>query len=245
MDRLLLRVGVICMGVSVLIAVGVLGALLLRTTSPVATPPSPLAEAPAEPTPATAEPAAEPVSVEEGRTVPALSRNDWPEPSRRDLEQASEPRRYDPAPWAVMTLTIDSIGLYDAPVSDSNTETALDRGVIHLPETDLPWKDSGAQRNVYLAGHRIGYPGTGSRMIFYNLDKVQLGDAIILKDRSGKPYEYRVTKTFVVDPYDSWVLDPLRNRDTVTLQTCTPIPGFQQRLIVRADRIGTSSSANA
>jgi sortase A len=29
----------------------------------------------------------------------------------------------------------------------------------------------------------------------------------------------------------------VRDRDIVTLQTCTPIPEFDKRLIVRADRI--------
>jgi sortase A len=29
----------------------------------------------------------------------------------------------------------------------------------------------------------------------------------------------------------------VRDRDIVTLQTCTPIPYFDKRLIVRADRI--------
>jgi sortase A len=93
------------------------------------------------------------------------------------------------------------------------------------------------QRNVYLEGHRIGYKGTWSHLIFYNLDKLREGDQVVIKDRTGRSYEYRVSETFLADPADSGVMGQLRGRDMLTLQTCTPIPTFQKRLIVRADRL--------
>jgi sortase A len=74
-------------------------------------------------------------------------------------------------------------------------------------------------------------------MIFYNLDKLKPGDEVLLKDRAGTSYRYRVSEVFVVDPTASWVMGQVRGRDMVTLQTCTPIPTFQKRLIVRADRV--------
>jgi hypothetical protein len=40
---------------------------------------------------------------------------------------------------------------------------------------------------------------------FYNLDKVGEGDKVVLKDRKGRIYEYRVSETFLADPTDSWV----------------------------------------
>jgi sortase A len=58
----------------------------------------------------------------------------------------------------------------------------------------------------------------------------------LLKDRQGRKYEYRVTEAFVTEPNDSWVMGQVRERDMVTLQTCTG-PGFNKRLIVRADRV--------
>ena len=73
-------------------------------------------------------------------------------------------------------------------------------------------------------------------MIFYSLGRLKKGDRIVLKDRTGRSYEYRVSETFLVDPADSWVTGQVRGRDMVTLQTCTPIPTFQKPLIVRADR---------
>jgi sortase A len=135
-----------------------------------------------------------------------------------------------------MGLTIEAIGIHNAPVFDSKSQWALAKGVAHNPQTSLPWSQS-AQRNVYLAGHRIGYRGTWSRMIFYNLHKLKRGDEVVLKDRAGTSYGYRVSEVFVVDPTDSWVMGQVRGRDMVTLQTCTPYPTFEKRLIVRADRV--------
>jgi sortase A len=135
-----------------------------------------------------------------------------------------------------MGLTIEAIGIYDAPVFDSDSRWALANGVAHNPQTSLPWSPS-AQRNVYLAGHRMGFRGTWSRMIFYNLDKLEKGDEVLLKDRAGNSYRYRVSEVFITDPTDSWVMGQVRGRDMVTLQTCTPYPTFQKRLIVRADRV--------
>jgi len=57
----------------------------------------------------------------------------------------------------------------------------------------------------------------------------------VLRDSLGNPYEYRVREVFVVEPDDTWAVDPVRGRDMVTLQTCT-YPTLENRIIVRADR---------
>jgi sortase A len=121
-------------------------------------------------------------------------------------------------------------------VISEESQQALDAGVIHLPETPMPWERR-EQKNVYLAGHRIGYSGTGSRMVFYELDELSEGDRISLRDRRGRTYDYRVSEMFVVDPMATWAVQPVRGRDMLTLQTCTPIPTFENRLIVRADKV--------
>jgi sortase A len=170
------------------------------------------------------------------KPLPAAEDTDWPEPTQEELESANAARHYELLPGAIMGLTIRSMGLYNAPVFDSRSRWALANGVAHVPETSLPWSPT-PQRNVYLAGHRMGFRGTWSRMIFYNLDKLREGDKVVLKDRQGRSYEYRVSETFLADPADSWVMGQVRGRDMLTLQTCTPYPTFQKRLIVRADRV--------
>ena len=168
--------------------------------------------------------------------LPAAEDTDWAKPTQEELHSANAARHYELLPGAIMGLSIRSMGIYNAPVFDSASRSALAKGISHIPQTSLPWSQ-GAQRNVYLAGHRMGYRGTWSRMIFYNLDKLQTGDKVVLKDRTGRSYEYRVSETFLADPADSWVMGQVRGRDMVTLQTCTPIPTFEKRLIVRADRV--------
>jgi len=130
---------------------------------------------------------------------------------------------------------VEAIGLYDVPVRSSNAAERLERGVIHVPQTPMPWEER-AQKNVYLAGHRISYPGTGSRPVFYNPDKRAQSDSVALKEGSGNAYEHRVSEVSVVEPNDDWVADPVRERDMVTPQTCT-MPDFENGLIVRADRV--------
>jgi sortase A len=172
---------------------------------------------------------------ERPETLPADEDN-WQKPTQEEIEAASEPRRYELPPAAIMSLTVEKMNIYNVPVFDSDTTQALRDGVGHVPETSLPWSPT-PQRNVYLAGHRMGYRGTWSRMVFYHLDELGEGDEIVLEDRSGKVYRYRVGEVFVARPVDSWVMGQVRGRDMVTLQSCTPIPTFEERLIVRADRV--------
>jgi sortase A len=174
--------------------------------------------------------------IQQERQVPIPERRDWPEPTRGELENANRERHYELLPGAIMGLTIEAMGIYDAPVFDSDGRWALANGVAHNPQTSLPWSPT-AQRNVYLAGHRMGFRGTWSRMIFYNLHKLNTGDEVLLRDRAGTFYRYRVSEVFVADPKDVWVMGQVRGRDMVTLQTCTPYPTFEKRLIVRADRV--------
>ncbi|MBA2512430.1 MAG: sortase [Rubrobacteraceae bacterium] len=158
-----------------------------------------------------------------------------PEPTAGDIAYANGPRHYELPDGAVMGLTVEVLGIHDVPVFDSVGEWALGHGVGHHPETSMPWSDA-PQRNVYLARHRLGFPGTDSHLIFYRLGELGAGDEILLKDRDGKKYRYRVSETFKADPEDSWVMGQLRDRDMVTLQTCSG-PNWERRLIVRADRV--------
>jgi sortase A len=170
----------------------------------------------------------------EVQELPVVSA-DWPRLSREEVAAALDARYYAPQQNAALTLMVEGIGLYDVPVIDGATKAALEQGVIHLPQTPMPWEER-EQKNVYLAGHRLGFPNTGSRLVFYNLDKLKAGDPVVLQDSLGEPYEYRVSEVFVVEPDADWVVDPVRGRDMVTLQTCT-YPDLLNRLIVRADRV--------
>src|SRR5215208_1537657 len=169
------------------------------------------------------------------QTLP-LDENNYPLPTNEQLRSTDHQRHYHLPPGAIMSLTIDSLGLHNAPVLDSMTTRALDKGVVHLPDTSLPWSDT-PERNVYLAGHRLGWPGTGSHLVFYRLNQLRGGERVTLRGPQGGRYDYMVIESFVVGPEDSWITGRVRGRDLLTLQTCTPIPTFEKRLIVRAERI--------
>lgn len=163
-----------------------------------------------------------------------VSMPDWPEPNEEEVAVANAPRYYQPTSEADMTLTVEVLGLYEVPILSSPSYEVLDSGLMHEPETSLP-SDGGAQRNVFVAGHYLGWPGTASHLVFYNLDKLQSGDEVVLEDSGGRTYKYRVSESFEAGPEESWVMGQEVGRDMLTLQTCVP-PSFEERLIVRADR---------
>ena len=196
------------------------------------------AESSAESTPQSKsepEPAREPNPAPEREVLP-LPEDDWPAPTHEELHAINEPRHYELPASAIMGLTIEAIDLYNVPVFNDDSEEAFASGVVHEPETSLPWSNT-PQRNVYLAAHRYGYYGTSSRLVFFRLNDLEKGDTIVLEDRSGRTYTYQVSEVFVVDPTDTSVMGQVLGRDMLSLQTCTPIPTFEKRLIVRADRI--------
>ncbi len=126
---------------------------------------------------------------------------------------------------------IDGDAVPDASVGD---EGALMRSAaIHLKGTGFPWQ-RGA--NVYLAGHRLGYPRTESFLAFWDLDKLEEGDEVLVTDATGAKYTYRVFREFVVEPTDLSVTKPVLGKNILTLQTCT-LPDYKNRLIVRAELV--------
>jgi sortase A len=163
--------------------------------------PKPTPEFEPRPVEILSEPEPEPEPVAQ----PAMDVEEPPAPTADDIRSAQEPRRYSLPDGAVLGLTVKAMGIHDAPVFDSVGAWALKHGIGHHPETSMPWSGT-PQRNVYLAGHRLGFPGTASHLIFYRLDELGRGDEILLKDRDGKRYRYRVTEVFEADPEDSWVM---------------------------------------
>jgi sortase A len=176
------------------------------------------------------------VGTDQSRQTLPVDDYNYPLPTDRQLRAANRPRHYNLPPGAIMGLTINALGLRNVPVISSASTRALDQGVIHLPGTSYPWSDT-PERNVYLAGHRLGWPGTGSHLVFYRLNELGGGERVTLMDPQGGRYHYRVIESFVAGAEDRWVTGRVRGRDLLTLQTCTPIPTFEKRLIVRAERI--------
>ena len=123
---------------------------------------------------------------------------------------------------------VDEVPVYDGGADD---EAALHDGTLHVNGTGFPWQDGS---NVYIAGHRMGFPGTESYLVFWDLNVLENGDEVILTDANGTRYTYEVFKKTVVAPTDFHVTQPVAGRSVVTLQTCT-LPDYSDRLIVQAE----------
>jgi len=129
---------------------------------------------------------------------------------------------------------VDEVPVYDAP--ESGYDRALHDGVVHVRGTGFPWQ-RGA--NVYIAGHRVGYPGTKSNLVFWDLNTLEKGDEILLTDSDGTRYTYKVYSKRVISPTEVGVLRPTPGKNIVSLQTCT-LPDYSHRLIVQGKLEGRS-----
>ena len=148
----------------------------------------------------------------------------------------SIPTKDEPSPTETPTddalyLTVPNLGIEDLKVHNSYSEEKLDESAIHLPDTGFPWQPGS---NTYIAGHRMGYYGTDSFLVFFRLNELERGDEITLKDSLGNEYVYQVTEQLVVGPGDVSVMNPVAGKSIVSLQTCT-LPDYSDRLIVRGE----------
>lgn len=167
---------------------------------------------------------------------------------RSDGGESSGEQEASPPSSDRMSLTVPRLGVYGDTVRNSADPEVLHQGAQKLPSTGFPWQDGA---NTYIAGHRLGFPGTESHNQFYDLPSMQQGDEVFLTDADGTEYEYEVTEIFAVSPSENWVTEPVAGKDMVTLQTCTHTPEdwwsitpqlFEAgpetgRLVVRAERV--------
>jgi sortase A len=121
-------------------------------------------------------------------------------------------------------IEMPSIGEDHIVVAGTKVED-LRKGPGHYPSTPLP----GEIGNVGIAGHRTtwGQP-------FYDIDRLQTGDEIVLTNLLGMRFVYRVTEQLIVSPSDTWVVNPTPTA-TLTLTSCHPRFSAAQRIVVKAE----------
>lgn len=156
------------------------------------------------------------ISVESKDNFPALT---------------STNKRATPASYRTFHLSIPSIKLEDAEVFvDDNT---FDNHLSHLPGTALP----GEKGNVFISGHSSlpqFFKQDNYKAIFSNLPDIKKGDSIFIT-AGGQKYEYIVSGLTIVNPKETWVINPPDETGRyLTLMTCVP-PGLNtKRLTVLA-----------
>ncbi|BAN01273.1 class E sortase [Ilumatobacter coccineus] len=126
---------------------------------------------------------------------------------------------------ALARIEIPDIGVNDIVVAGIDTGD-LKKGPGHFPDTPLP----GQLGNAAIAGHRTTYGQP-----FHNVDKLQIGDDIVVTTLNGE-FTYKVTGTQIVSPSDYQVIstsDP--TKATITLVSCHPKWTAQQRIIISGE----------
>ncbi len=105
-----------------------------------------------------------------------------------------------------------------------------DYAAAHLRYTGFPWQE---EANVFIAGHRIGYPGTDSDKAFYDIEDLRNGDKLYVEDSMGRKYTYEVFDKLVVLQTNLSVLAPIEGENILSLQSCT-LPDYSKRVIYQA-----------
>ena len=125
---------------------------------------------------------------------------------------------------ALTRLVIPALQV-DTVVVEGTGASALRAGAGHYPNTPLPGEDG----NVAIAGHRTTYGKP-----FANLDRLHVGEEIVLETPIGR-HVYKITREpFVVSNTDFTVIAQTPGK-TLTLTTCHPKGSARQRLIIRAE----------
>ena len=112
-------------------------------------------------------------------------------------------------------------------VLEGSDDATLSRGSGHIEDTPFP----GQPGNVGIAGHRD--------TTFRALRNIHIGDTLQFRT-ADRLYRYRISKTWIVEPEDVYVLDPTP-QPALTLVTCYPfefVGHAPHRFIVRADLVG-------
>ena len=121
------------------------------------------------------------------------------------------------------------------PIYHGTDDEFLDEGAGHLIGTSFP---IGGQNTHAVISAHTALPG---KLFFDRLTDVKQGDIFYVKilDRE---LEYRVTDIQVVLPSESQSLSIVKDKDLVTLVTCTPYSINSHRLLVTGERIETSDT---
>jgi sortase A len=156
-------------------------------------------------------------------------------PKQSAQESDARVAAVEPPKNTKMTLTVpkmEQLKNDEIPTGLGTDETLFhDYAGVHIKYTGFPWQ-KGA--NVYIAGHRIGFPGTPSDKAFWDLNELEEGDEFYITDSEGRKYTYEVFSKFIAGPDNLSVLDPVEGKSIMTLQTCT-LPDYTNRLLVRGE----------
>ncbi len=132
------------------------------------------------------------------------------------------------------TINIPSIDCR-LPIYHGSSEDMLTKGAVHLAGTAFPIGGSSA-RSVISA--HTAFPG---KIFFDRLSEVEIGETFSVTV-FGDTFYYKVTEINIVLPDEVEYLQPVKDKDLITLVTCTPYALNTHRLLVTGERDMTSKA---
>ena len=126
------------------------------------------------------------------------------------------------------TINIPSIDCR-LPIYHGSSEDMLTKGAVHLAGTAFPIGGSSA-RSVISA--HTAFPG---KIFFDRLSEVEIGETFSVTVL-GDTFYYKVTEINIVLPDEVEYLQPVKDKDLITLVTCTPYALNTHRLLVTGER---------
>lgn len=147
-----------------------------------------------------------------------------------DDESAEYLDQLSTSPTGTMArIVIPALGIA-LPVYHGTSTEALSRGIGHLQGSALPV--GGPSTNSVLTGHS----GVPQASLFTDLHKAEVGDLVYI-ETMGETFTYRMTIIETVLPSETDLLQPVVDKDLITLITCTPIGVNSHRIVIRAERV--------
>ena len=126
-------------------------------------------------------------------------------------------------------VDIPKIKVY-LPIRYGSDEETLTKGAGHIEQTHLP---VGGNGNLSVITAHTGFTGAD---MFNRLVEMQKGDTFMIYVL-GETTTYEVDDISVIEPEDIEKLRPIKDKDYLTLLTCTPYGINSHRLLVRGRRI--------
>ena len=133
-------------------------------------------------------------------------------------------------------VEVPSVDIY-LPVYYGTSDDVLNKGAGWLEKTSLPVGGKGT--HSVIAGHT----GLPSAEMFTKLDQTKVGEMFYIRvlDRT---LAYRIVSIDAVEPERTDLLHIDKEKDSVTLLTCTPYGINDKRLLVKGERVAYTSDAD-
>ena len=136
-----------------------------------------------------------------------------------------------PGDYALVKFSAPAAEHYAGVAGDGTWDLLNSRSMVHYHGTP----DPGHQGNVIIAFHR--------EPDYQDINQMNVGDTITVQDRACKTWQYKITGRWNIPPQQVTQLAPTTGYE-LTMVTCDPWWQDYNRLVWRAELVGTPASSS-